>query len=300
MEGTESNHSLEKFDLPLGDHPDYSIIVSLYNRLDLTVAFLKTLELTLQGISYEVILIDDGSTDGTRDYLQQLRPPYRILLNERRRSYSVNNNLGASVARAEVLVLLNNDLLLSPGWFHPMVQLLNSNPDVGAVGNIQMSPRTGLVDHAGVAFHKDGSSFHSWKNRRFPPKGEFREMKAASAACLMIKRQRFLDAGGFDERFINSSEDIDLCIRLKLQDYRILIANRSVIYHHGSSSPGRLEYVTENEEILQSKWSEILRAWGRDEWAEEYLHRYARHVWRMRPTLALWALVSVAKKRLWG
>jgi GT2 family glycosyltransferase len=290
---------LEQSNRARGDHLDYSIIVSLYNRLDLTLAFLETLESTLQGISYEAILIDDGSTDGTRDYLQQLRSPYRILLNERRRNYSANNNLGARGAQADVLVLLNNDLLLTPGWLHPMVQLLNSSPDVGAVGNIQINPRTRLVDHAGVAFHRDGSPFHSWKNRRFPPKGDFREMKAASAACLLIKRQRFLDVGGFDECFVNGSEDIDLCIRLRRQGYRILIANRSIIYHHVSSSPGRLEYVKKNEEILQSKWSEILRAWGRGEWAEEYLHRYARHVWRMRPTLALWALASVAKKRLW-
>ncbi|MCP5156298.1 MAG: glycosyltransferase family 2 protein [Ectothiorhodospiraceae bacterium] len=269
---------------------DLSIVVALYNRLELTRAFLDSLARTCEPWCYEVILVDDGSTDGTREYLATLGAPYRVILNAERRGYAGSNNVGAAMARAPILALLNNDLVLTPRWLEPMLACLESAPDVGAVGNVHRNPRDGLVDHAGVAVHLDGSTFHSYKHRRGVPPGECREMPAVSAACLVMHRARFREMGGFDEGYMNGSEDIDLCARLRCAGYRLVVANRSVIWHHVSSSPGRLDHVDRNARRLQERFGAELRDWGRPIWAQEYLNRYARRPWRARP----WLLVRAA------
>jgi GT2 family glycosyltransferase len=100
--------------------PEVSIIMATYNRLDLTQRCLSTLERSLVGVDYEVLIIDDVSTDGTQDFLKTLGAPYRIFLNERKGNFAINNNLGAREARADRLLFLNNDTELAPGWYEPL------------------------------------------------------------------------------------------------------------------------------------------------------------------------------------
>ena len=103
---------------------DVTIITSLFNRLDLTRVYLESLERTLARWRYEVILVDDGSTDGTRKFLARLpETRYRLLLNDAPRGFAANNNAAARLARAPLLCLLNNDTALLPGWLEPMARL---------------------------------------------------------------------------------------------------------------------------------------------------------------------------------
>ncbi len=283
--------------MPENPVPDISIISSLFNRLELTQAYLRSLESTLpSGFRYEIILIDDLSTDGTREYISTLpSPPYRIHLNEVKRSYAANNNLGAKMARGRYLAFLNNDLKLTPGWLEPMFKLLREHPEAGGIGNIHINPRKGLIDHAGVAFAPDGLPFHSFKGRKRFPKGSYEEKLASSAACFLVERSRFLEMGGFDEHYINGSEDIDLCIRLRLAGHPVYVSYDSRIYHHVSSSPGRLDHMDANEARLMGKWRAVTSEWSRPQWPKEYFNRYARCFWRMNPRLALKALAMLIR-----
>ena len=129
-----------------------SFIIPLYNCLPLTQAMLASLHATLPpGFSHEIILVDDGSTDGTRAWLATLGDPFRVVLNERNLGYARANNRAAALARGEFLVLLNNDLVLLPNWLEPMLAAHRAlGAGAGVVGNVQLDARTGVVDHAGI------------------------------------------------------------------------------------------------------------------------------------------------------
>ena len=233
-----------------------SIITPLFNRLDLTRACLESLRRTLDGWDYEWILIDDGSTDGTREFLRELPEDgqVRVVLNDSPRGYAANNNLGARLARSPLLCLLNNDTVLLPGWVEPMARLARLLPDVACVGNIQREPVSGLIDHAGIYFDLEGYPHHAAKGEPFPPREDYLRWPAVTAACCVIRKEVFLGQGGFDESFRNGSEDVDFCLRVGTRGYRHFVANRSVIYHHVSASPGRMRHEEENRQLFRKFW----------------------------------------------
>ena len=267
-----------------------SIITPLFNRLELTRACIKSLERTLGKEGYEWIFVDDGSTDGTREFLHTLPADgrFRVILNETPLGFAANNNLGAKVARAPLLCLLNNDTVLLPGWLEPMARLARLLPDVACVGNVQREPISGLIDHAGVCFQHDGYARHVAKDGFAPPREDYLEWPAVTAACCVVRREVFTRLGGFDEAFRNGSEDVDFCLRAGLGGYRHFVANRSVIYHYISSSPGRMRNEEANQRLFHERWfdrlqTDLLRRRSRQEERERgrrYLREHAWHPWR--------------------
>ena len=235
---------------------DVTIITSLFNRLDLTRVYLESLERTLARWRYEVILVDDGSTDGTRDFLAGLpETRYRVVLNDAPRGFAANNNAAARLARAPLLCLLNNDTALLPGWLEPMARLARWDRRAALVGNVQREPVSGLVDHFGVYFKADtGRPLHAGKNRAYAPREDYLAWPAVTAACCLVRRAVFAELGGFDEAFRNGFEDIDLCLRASARGYRHFVANRSVIYHHVSASPNRRQHEEENLALFRARW----------------------------------------------
>ncbi len=232
-----------------------SFIIPLYNCLPLTQAMLASLQTTLPaGLDHEIIFVDDGSTDGTREWLKTLDARRtRVFLNERNLGYAGANNRAASAATGDFLVLLNNDLVLTPHWLEPMIRAHASlGARAGIVGNIQRSVRTGEIDHAGIIIDARGKPVH---DRELPPFAPaIASVPAVTGACLLIARALWSDLGGFDTAYVNGGEDIDLCFRAARQGRSIAVARRSVIYHHVSSSPGRKSRDEENSRLLASRW----------------------------------------------
>jgi O-antigen biosynthesis protein len=269
-----------------------SFITATHNGLAETQGMLRSFQRTVSCENFEYIFIDDASRDGSRDFLSQLRSPYRLLVNERSLGFASANNRGAREARGDFLVFLNNDLIFDTPWLAQLIEPL-SRRDVGAVGNVQFNPATGLIDHAGMFIDRDGMPRRARRNTRRIPDEPYREWNCLSAACLAIRREIFWELGGFDEAFRNGCEDIDLCLRLRQKGYRLLVANRSRIGHIGGHSPERHKHNAENEELFRLRWQKIAREWAKDEWAREYLLRYSRQWWKLRPAkaaLALWTL----------
>ncbi len=247
-----------------------SILIPLFNRLDLTRACLESLERTAGRLRYEVILLDDGSTDGTREFLGTLRQPrYRVVLNAQPRGYAANNNHGARLARAPVLCLLNNDTVLLPGWLAPMLRVLRRTAGTACVGNVQREPFSGLIDHIGVYFNAEGTPMHAGKNDAVPPKDEFGRWPAVTAACCVVPKNVFIALGGFDEGFRNGFEDIDFCLRASEAGYRHYVANRSSIYHYISASPGRHLYEERNLQRYHARWGARFLAFSQQREAQQ-------------------------------
>src|SRR5690606_35374182 len=109
----------------------------------------------------------------------------------------------ARAATGEVLVLLNNDLVFTPGWLEPLVAGLERCPRAGVIGNLQFTVEDGTLDHRGVRFDRLRRPFHDRAPRPFHARREYSAYPAVTAACCAIRRETFLAAGGFDEAFRN-------------------------------------------------------------------------------------------------
>lgn len=238
------------------DGPLVSFVVPLYNHLELTQAMLASLRETTGGVRYEIMLIDDGSTDGTREWLRSLaEPDLRVVLNESNLGYAAANNLGAQLARGTFLALLNNDLRLLPGWLEPMLGALRLLGDrTGVVGNVQLRIEDGSIDHSGIGLTPQGKLVH----RTDLPDAELRESFAVTAACCLVRRTDFLEVGGFDTAFRNGGEDVDLCLKLRARGKPSRVALKSRVLHHVSASRGG----TSPQDERNSR--ELYRRWHRE------------------------------------
>jgi len=243
-----------------------SFVVPLHNHLAETKVMLASLQVTVpQDVSHEIIFVDDASKDGTSSWLKSLDDPrIRFCINVVNRGYAASNNAGVRLARGDVLVLLNNDLVLSPGWLEPMLALLQSpGLHAGLVGNVQFRVADGAVDHAGVALSPRGHLFHQNTISQMPHVRAF----AVTGACMLLHKADFLAVGGFDESFVNGCEDIDLCFKLQQARQKIYVACESRIHHHVSLSrkTNTLQDL-QNSRLLFFRWrgkikNELSRVW---------------------------------------
>ena len=245
-----------------------SIVTPLYNRLDLTQAFVAALPGTLPpGMAWECLLVDDGSTDGTREWLESLQSPFRALFHERNLGFAAAINHGAREARGEILALLNNDLVLSPGWLPPMLASLRE-PRTGLVGNVQRRVADAALDHVGIAVNAAAKIVHVRKLPRWA-RGT-RVVFAVTAACCLVRRADFMALGGFDEAFENSSEDVDFALKLRTRGRRTVVCLDSVVRHHVSASRGPTSLRDErNSRRLCQRWRDTIIREAALAWARE-------------------------------
>jgi GT2 family glycosyltransferase len=261
-----------------------SFIIPLYNCLPLTQAMVASLQATLPGgLAHEIILVDDGSTDGTREWLKGLassHSPFRVVLNERNLGYAAANNRGAAAASGKFLVLLNNDLVLTRRWLEPMLSAHRAlGAQAGLVGNVQLDARTGEIDHAGIYFNFKGKPEHVRELPLLPMQllAPVRRVDAVTGACLLIERSLWQQLGGFDEGYVNGCEDVDLCLRAQAAGRVNAVALRSRIRHHISASPGRKSRDEENTFRFTRRWRVRLLECSVRHWCRHYYETASLH-----------------------
>jgi O-antigen biosynthesis protein len=235
-----------------------SFVIPLLNNLALTRACVESLQATLpRGLAHEIILVDDGSADGTRAWLATLAPPFRIVLNERNLGYAIANNRAVALARGKYLALLNNDLVLLPHWLERMLGAHRALGErAGLVGNVQLDARSGAIDHTGIIINHQGKPVH---DRVLPSRlsrffTTVRQIPAVTGACALIERTLWQQLGAFDEGYVNGGEDVDLCFRARAAGRVNAVALTSVVRHHISSSVSRKLRDEENSYRLARRW----------------------------------------------
>lgn len=239
-----------------------SIIIPVRNKLEFTRRCLESLWETRSDLRHEIIVVDNASDDGTKEYLQELAEQGLVthLLNDPPLPFAASCNRGAQAAKGKYLLFLNNDTVASPGWMEELVKTIQSAPGIGAVGAKLLYPNR-TIQHAGVVFHRYKSQdltvpYHIFKGfeENHPAVNRERDFRALTGACLLTPAQVFRALGGFDERFVNCYEDVDYCLRLHAHGHRLVYTPKAQLIHFESQTSGRSDYVLEAGRILQQKW----------------------------------------------
>jgi GT2 family glycosyltransferase/glycosyltransferase involved in cell wall biosynthesis/2-polyprenyl-3-methyl-5-hydroxy-6-metoxy-1,4-benzoquinol methylase/Flp pilus assembly protein TadD len=233
-----------------------SIIIPVWNKVELTRQCLVALGPATDDVSFELIVIDNHSTDGTPEFLASLGGDVRIITNDENLGFARACNQGAAIATGENLVFLNNDTIPLKGWLSALVEEVRTHPDVTVVGS-KLLYEDGTVQHAGVAIDRyDLTPYHIYNGFAgdHPAVNKRRELNAVTGACLLIRRSVFAEIGGFDEGFINGFEDVDLCLKVRDKRGRIVYQPRSVLYHLESQTPGRKQHDQSNANRLHQRW----------------------------------------------
>lgn len=251
-----------------------SIIIAVWNRLELTRDCLTALSQIKDKPEYEVIVVDNGSTDGTAEFLAQLGGDVRIVSNANNEGFAKACNQGAAVAKGAYLVFLNNDTVPQQGWLGALVAEVEAHPEVGVVGSKLLYP-DGTVQHAGVVRDcRHLLPYHIYKSFAddHPAVNQRREFQIVTAACLLIRRALFDEVGGFDEGYVNGFEDADLCLKVRERGHQVVYQPRSIVVHLESQTAGRKIHDEANAARFLNRWGG--QWWAADEDKHFYVDGY--------------------------
>jgi hypothetical protein len=220
--------------------PEASIIIVTWNGREHLDACLTAVAAQRE-VEAETILVDNGSTDGTVDFVRAHFPWVRVVALDTNRGFAGGNNAGVREARGHVLAFLNNDTVAAPGWLSGLVGALDPTRRVAlATSRIVYMHPSGVIDSAGDGMTRAGGAFKRLHGAPAVLAEESREVFGACGAAFAVLKQVFHEIGGFDEDFFASHEDVDLSYRARLRGYRCWYEARAVVEHRGSATLGRV------------------------------------------------------------
>ncbi|MBQ9202530.1 MAG: glycosyltransferase family 2 protein [Bacteroidales bacterium] len=222
-----------------------AVIILNWNGQTLMEHYLPSVLAHTRGDGIEVVVADNGSTDGSVDWLQTQYPGLRLVLLDRNYGFAEGYNRAVEAVEAEYVVLLNSDIEVAEGWLEPLVGYMDSHPEVAACQPKILSDRNreyfehagaagGFIDRLGYPFCRGRIQSLVEKDR-----GQYDSVADifwATGACLMIRREDYLQAGGLDADFFAHMEEIDLCWRLRLAGRRLVCLPESQVFHLGGGT----------------------------------------------------------------
>jgi len=251
--------------VPGSEAPRVSIVIPVYNQFHYTLACLKSLAEHPGTVPFEVIVVDDRSSDVTPERLPDIAG-IRALRNEENLGFIGACNAGAALARGDFVVFLNNDTSVRPGWLEALVGTFERHADCGLAGAKLVYPDGRLQEAGGIVF-SDGSGWNYGRNGDpADPAYEYvREADYCSGAAIIIRRTLLEDLGGFDTRYKPAYyEDTDLAFRIREAQLKVYYQPASVVVHFEGvtsgtdTTSGIKRYQVVNQEKFVERWQHTL------------------------------------------
>lgn len=249
-----------------GIKPLVSIIILCHNHLEFTKQCVESIHTYTAG-PYELVMVDNNSTDGTAEYLKDLQSRHtniKVIFNDKNLGYAMGNNMGLAVAEGEYLIIMNNDVIVTEDWLSGLLHVAKEIPSIGIVG-----PKTNYVvgDQMvpGVSC-KSVTEIEAFARRFKQENGRSVTLTGRVIGfCMLVKREVIKKIGGFDPRFgIGNFEDDDFCIRAKIAGFEIAIADFVFVYHYGSVS-FLARGIEEYRDLLKHNLKRFTKKWGHPE-----------------------------------
>jgi GT2 family glycosyltransferase len=246
-------------------NPKTSIVIPVYNKWRYTYSCLEALLENIKGAEYEVIVVDDCSSDETPEMMKKIENAVYVR-NEKNLGFTGSCNAGAKKATGKYVVFLNNDTHILPGWLESLVETFEKNENVGLAGSKLVYPDGRLQEAGGIVWKNE----HVWNYGRFkdPENFEFNYLKDVdycSGASIMLPKKLFDELGGFDSRYAPGYfEDTDLAFKVRQAGFRTVYQPKSEVIHFEGVSNGKdlkkgvKRYQEVNKEKFFSRWKEVL------------------------------------------
>jgi GT2 family glycosyltransferase/2-polyprenyl-3-methyl-5-hydroxy-6-metoxy-1,4-benzoquinol methylase/Tfp pilus assembly protein PilF len=253
---------LNLFKGKIDDLPLVSIIILTYNTLEYTKKCIQSI-LKFTNYPYEIIFVDNASTDGTPEYLRELveqNENFRLIENKTNKGFAGGNNQGVSVAKGTYVMLLNNDVLVSENWLTQLVNSLEICEKIGVVGPVtnHISGRQSYVGHYEGDNYLEFADFIKKEN-----KGKLTPRRRLAGFAMLLRKDVFNSINGFDETFgVGNFEDDDFSLKIKSKGLALMVDESVFIHHYGSQTFKAndidiLENLKERLPIFQKKWPQV-------------------------------------------
>ena len=206
--------------------PKVSIIIVNYNGKELLQKCLDSL-LKVNYDNFEIILVDNNSTDGSVEFITKNYPSLIIIKLDSNKGFAEPNNVAAKISKGKYLLFLNNDTVVTPNFISEMVKVMETDKKIAICQSLLLKP-DGSVDSSGDFIDHLGVVYNSKTEI-----DEIREVSSARGASMLVRSDIFEKLDGFDQKFFITFEDVDLCWRSWILGYRVLIIPTSIVYHEG-------------------------------------------------------------------
>ncbi len=241
-----------------------SIVIPTFNNASLTFRCVNSIRSSPIGASYEIIVVDDGSRPLHKKRIARLSGVKVVNLPENS-GYLRACNSGVAEARGEIIVLLNNDTEVQPGWLDALV-INFREPTVGLVGAKLVYPNGTLQEAGGIIFSDGSAANYGRGGDPEDPRYTYRrDVDYCSGAAIAVRRELLVDLGGFDKRYENAYyEDTDLAMSIRSLGYRVIFEPTSIVTHieHASYSSSVSSLMNSNRRTFAAKWATELPAFA--------------------------------------
>ncbi len=213
--------------------PEVSVVLVNYNGQKHLEYCIPALLLTA-GVSFEIIVVDNDSSDGSKQWLAETYPDIRIIALDDNTGFGYANRKGIEAAQSDFVALLNTDTEVTPTWLSALLEVMKAQPDVAAAcSELRLRTQPGIINAQGGGMTWVGVGFdHGLGYPVSQGNGmACRETLFPTAAAMLMKRSVFNVVGGFDPEYFMYHEDVDLGWRFWIHGYRVLLCPSSVVYH---------------------------------------------------------------------